>query len=99
MSKEFIRLTTTLTSKLSYAPSTSDEKVAAVSELLTAVSDKCLKTVNKNRKRQNNENNYFNSDCCKKRKELQRLAKLMSSKPNDIHLRNSFSQTKRTYKQ
>ena len=62
------------------------------------MSDKCLKTVNKNRKRQNNKNNYFDSDCYKKRKELQRLAKLMSSKPNDIHIRNSFHQTKRAYK-
>ena len=49
-------------------------------------------------KRQNNKNNYFDSDCYKKRKELQRLAKLMSSKPNDIHIRNSFYQTKRNYK-
>ena len=61
------------------------------------MSDKCLKTVNKNRKRQNIKNNYFDSDCYKKRKELQRLAKLISSKPNDINIRNSFYQTKRTY--
>ena len=98
--KEFNKLTTTLRSKLSSAHSTLDEKVAAVTEQLTTVSDKCLKTVNKNRKRQNNENNYFDSDCYKKRKELQRLAKLMSSKPNnipnDIHIGNSFYQTKRT---
>ena len=91
-SKEFNRLTITLKSKLSSSYSTLDEKVAAVTELLTTVSDKCLKTVNKNRKRQNNKNNYFDSDCYKKRKELQRLAKLMSSKPNDIH-GNSFYQT------
>ena len=62
------------------------------------MSDKCLKTVNKNMKRQNNKNKYFDSDCYKKRKEQQRLAKLMSSKPNDIHIRNSFCQTKRNYK-
>ena len=97
-SKGFNRLTTTLKSKLSSTHSTLDEKVAAITELLTIVSDKCLKTVNQSRKRQNNKNNYFDSDCYKKRKELQRLAKLMSSKPNDIHLRNSSYQTKRTYK-
>ena len=65
-SKEFNRLTKTLISKLSSAHSTLDGKVTAVTELLTTVSDKCLKTVNKNRKRQNN--NYFDSDCYKKRK-------------------------------
>ena len=95
-SKEFNRLTTTLKSKLNNANSTLDEKVAAVTELLTTVSDKCLKTVNKNMKRQNNKNNYFDSDCYKKRKELQRLAKLMSSKPNDIHIRNSFIRLRET---
>ena len=96
-SKEFSRLPTTLKSKLSSAYSTLDEKVTAVTELLTTVSDKCLKTVNKNRKRQNILKNYFDSDCYKKRKQPQKLAKLMSSKPNDIHIRNSFYQTKRTY--
>ena len=98
--KEFNRLTTTLKSKLSSAHSTLDEKVAAVTELLTTVSDKCLKSINKNRKRQNNKNKYFDSDCYKKRKEL--LTKISKtdehSKPNDIHIRNSFHQTKRTYK-
>ena len=49
-SKEFNRLTTTLKSKLSSAHSTLDENVAAVTELLTTVNDKCLKTVNKNSK-------------------------------------------------
>ena len=48
-------------------------------------------------KKTNIKNDCFSSDCYKKRKELQRLAKLMNSKPNDIHIRNSFYQTKRAY--
>ena len=46
-SKEFNRLTTTLKSRFSSDHSTLAEKFAAVAELLTTVSDKCLKTVNK----------------------------------------------------
>ena len=41
---------------------------------------------------------YFDSHCYPKRKELQRLGKLLSKKPNDINIRHSYFQTKKLYK-
>ena len=55
-----------------------------------------LKFKSKSNKKKKNE--YFGSDCYSKRKELQRLGKLLSEKPNDINIRHSYFQTEKLYK-
>ena len=50
------------------------------------------------KKKKRKKNEYVDSDCYSKRKELQRLGKLLSVKPNDINIKHSYFQTNKLYK-
>ena len=58
--------------------------------MLINLGKKWLKLKSKSNKKKKNE--YFDSDCYSKRKELQRLEKLLSEKPNNINIRHSYFQ-------
>ena len=62
------------------------------------LSKKCLKFKSRSNKKKRKKNEYFDPDCYSKRKELQRLGKLLSEKPNDINIRHSYFQIKKLYK-
>ena len=71
-----------------------------LTNILINVSKNCLK-LNKTQKRKtkNNKNReYFDYECYLKRKELQRLGRLLSNHPNNINIRNTYFQTKKQYK-
>ena len=42
---------------------------------------------------------YFDTDCYNMRREVRRLAIILSESPHDIDIRNSNHQTKKKYKQ
>ena len=68
-----------------------------INSLLINVSDRCLKVVKvKKHKKRNKE--YFDINCYNKRREVQRLAKLVNNSLNNISLRKSYHQTERMYK-
>ena len=71
--------------------------VENINSLLINVSDRCLKVVEiKKHKKRNKE--YFDTNCYNKRREAQRLGKLVNNSPYNISLRKSYHQTKRMYK-
>ena len=83
------------------SPNKNDSLNLAVTDLtkiLINLSKKCLKFKSRSNKKKRKKNEYFDSDCYSKRKELQRLGKLLSEKPNDINIRHSYFQTKKLYK-
>ena len=82
-------------------PNKNDSLNLAVTDLtniLINLSKKCLKFKSRSNKKKRKKNEYFDSDCYSKRKELQRLGKFLSEKPNDINIRHSYFQTKKLYK-
>ena len=83
------------------SPNKNDSLNLAVTDLtniLINLSIKCLKFKSRSNEKERKKNEYFGSDCYSKRKELQRLGKLLSEKPNDIKIRESYFQTKKLYK-
>ena len=74
--------------------------VTDLTNVLVNVSRNCLK-LNKTQKRKTKSNKngeYFDYECYLKRKELQRLGRLLSNHPNNINIRNTYFQTKKQYK-
>ena len=74
--------------------------VTDITNILINVSKNCLKLskTQKKKKKNNKSKEYFDSECYMKRKELQRLGRLLSSDPNNISIRNTYFQTKKHYK-
>ena len=71
------------------SPNKNDSLNLAVTDLtkiLINLSKKCLQFKSRSNKKKRKKNEYFDSDCYSKRKELQRLGKLLSEKPNDINI-------------
>ena len=65
--------------------------VTDITNILINVSQNCLKLskTQKKKKKNNKSKEYFDSECYLKRKELQRLGRLLSSDPNNISIRNT----------
>ena len=74
--------------------------ITYITNILINVSKNCLKLskIQKKKKKNNKSKEYFDSECYLKRKELQRLGRLLSSDPNNISIRNTYFQTKKHYK-
>ena len=74
--------------------------VTDLTNILVNVSRNCLKLNNtqKRKPKCNKNREYFNYECYLKRKELQRLRRLLSNHPNNINIRNTYFQTKKQYK-
>ena len=101
-SHDFTKAITIL--KQNLESSTSDKlmntAVTDITNILINVSKNCLKLSKTQKKKKNNNESkeYFDSECYLKRKELQRLGRLLSSDPNNISIRNTYFQTKKHYK-
>ena len=95
-SSEFLEQVDVIQNMLSSTGDVNND-VENINSLLINVSDRCLKVVKiKKHKKRNKE--YFDTNCYNKRREVQRLAKLVNNSPNNISLRKSYNQTKRMYK-
>ena len=73
-----------------------NKDVENINSLLINVSDRCLKVVKV--KKHKKEITNILTNCYNKRREVQRLAKLVNNSLNNISLRKSYHQTKRMYK-
>ena len=95
-SREFLEKVDVIQNMLSSTGDINND-VENINSLFINVSDRCLKVVKiKKHKKRNKE--YFDTNCYNKRREVQRLAKLVNNSPNNISLRRSYHQTKRMYK-
>ena len=98
-SHDFTKAITIL--KQNLESSTSDKRmntaVTDITNILINVSKNCLKLSKTQKKKKNNNKSkeYFDSECYLKRKERQRLGRLLSSDPNNISIRNTYFQTKK----
>ena len=77
-----------------------NERVEEMTEILIKVSTKCLKiTKNRHKSSKPNQKKHFGTDCYNMRREVRRLAIILSKSPHDTDIRNSYHQIKKQYKQ
>ena len=102
-SVEFKEMTKSIIEKLkteSISRNSIDKRVEELTEILIKVSTKCLKiTKNRHKSSKPNQKKYFDIDCHNMRREVRRLAIILSKSPHDIDIRNSYHQTKKQHKQ
>ena len=73
------------------------KRVEELTEILIKVSTKCLKiTKNRHKNIKPNQKNYFDTDCYNMRREVRRLAIILSKSPHDTDIRKLISLDKET---
>ena len=77
-----------------------EEKLITIKNLLLAACDKCIRKQNRrpNNNKKRHKSKAFDTNCYNKRKELNRLGKLMLKFPNNTHIRSIYHNTKNNYK-
>ena len=77
-----------------------EDKSKIINDLLISACNQCLQkqTRKSNADRTKLKTTIFDEDCYRKRKELNRLGKLMCKSPNNVDIRNSYHNTKKNYR-
>ena len=77
-----------------------EDKLKIINDLLISACNQCLKkqTRKSNANRIKQETKIFDENCYRKKKELNRLGKLMCKSPNNVDIRNSYHNAKKNYR-